>query len=359
MRASLPARGQGGLPMPEGLDLDGVARFLAARVPGIGGPLMAELVAGGRSNLTYYLRTPGGEWVLRRPPLGHVLPTAHDMAREYRVLAALADTDVPVARPLVLCEDPSVTGAPFYVMERRYGVVVHDTLPADFAPRPEDRRRISLALVDTLARLHAVDPAAVGLGDFGRPDGYLARQVRRWGEQWQRSKTRELPALERLRDRLAAAVPASGPPAIVHGDFRLENVMLDADDPGRVVAVFDWEMSTLGDPLSDLGWLLALWAQPDDPPAYHAALAPTLPTLAPGFLTRAELAAAYAARTGRDVAGIAYYHVLGLFKLAVILEGIHARYLAGETVGEGFERFGPQVPLLVVVATDLADRAGL
>ena len=345
--------------MLDGIDLAGVSRYLAAHVPGGEGPLTAELIAGGRSNLTYVLTTPGGSWVLRRPPLGHVLPTAHDMTREYRVLSALADTDVPVPRPIALCEDLSVTGAPFYLMERCHGIVVHEELPEGYAPTAEDRRRISQALVETLARLHAVDWQAVGLGDFGRPQGYLARQVRRWSEQWERSKTRELPALDRLRGRLSASVPESPPPAIVHGDFRLENTMLDAEDPGRVVAVFDWEMSTIGDPLADVGWMLAMWPQADDPPVYHAALEPILPTTAPGFFTRAELAAAYARRTGRDLTHLDYYTVFGLFKLAVIIEGINARYLAGETRGEGFERFGPQVPLVVEVATDLADRAGI
>ena len=345
--------------VPDGIDLANVSRFLAAHVPGGAGPLTVELIGGGRSNLTYTLTTPGGSWVLRRPPLGHVLPTAHDMAREYRVLSALADTAVPVPRPLALCEDPAVTGAPFYLMERCHGVVVHEALPSGYAPESADRRLISAALVETLARLHTVDWQAVGLGDFGRPQGYLARQVRRWGEQWERSRTRELPALDRLRERLAAAVPPSPPATIVHGDFRLENVMLAADDPGRVVAVFDWEMSTIGDPLADLGWTLAQWAQPDDPPVYHAALAPILPTVAPGFYTRDEFAAAYAARTGRDLAHIAYYTVFGLYKLAVIIEGINARYLAGQTRGEGFERFGPQVPLAVAVAMELADRAGI
>jgi aminoglycoside phosphotransferase (APT) family kinase protein len=345
--------------VPDGIDLAGVAHFLATHVPQAEGPLTVELVAGGRSNLTYTLTTPSGSWVLRRPPLGHVLPTAHDMAREFRVLSALAGTDVPAPRPIALCDDPSVTGAPFYLMQRLRGVVVREALPDGYATAPADRRRISEALVDTLARIHAVDWMAVGLGDFGRPQGFLERQVRRWGEQWERSKTRELPALERLRSRLAAAVPESGPPAIVHGDFRLENVMLAVEDPGRVVGVFDWEMCTIGDPLADLGWTLALWAQADDPPARHDALAPILPTTAPGFFTRDEFAAAYAARTGRDLSQLDFYIVFGMYKAAVIIEGINARYLAGETRGEGFERFGPQVPLVVEVALDLADRAAI
>jgi aminoglycoside phosphotransferase (APT) family kinase protein len=346
------------VPVPEGIDLAGVSRFMEERVPGARGPFTVELISGGRSNLTYAVTGPTGSWVLRRPPLGHVLPTAHDMAREYRVLAALADTDVPVPRPFALCEDVSVTGAPFYVMERRSGVVLHEALPPGYAPTPADRRRISEALIDTMAALHAVDWRAVGLEGFGRPEGFMARQVRRWAEQWERSKTRELPAIERVRDWLAARVPPSPPPTVVHGDMRLGNIMLAADDPGRVVAVLDWEMSTIGDPFADLGWLLACWAEPDDPPAWIEGLSPNLPMLAPGFLTRRAMLERYVQRSGRDAAYLDWYIVFGLYKMAVIVEGIHARYLKGQTVGEGFEVYGRRVPLLAETAWTLAQRAG-
>ncbi len=346
------------VPVPEGIDLAGVSRFMEERVPGARGPFTVELISGGRSNLTYAVTGSTGSWVLRRPPLGHVLPTAHDMAREYRVLAALADTAVPVPRPFALCEDPAVTGAPFYVMERRYGVVVHDALPSGYAPTPAERRRISEALIDTMAALHAVDWRAVGLEGFGRPEGFMARQVRRWAEQWERSKTRELPAIERVRDWLAARVPPSPPPTIVHGDMRLGNIMLAADDPGRVVAVLDWEMSTIGDPFADLGWLLACWAEPGDPPMWIEGLSPNLPMLAPGFLTRQAMLERYVQRSGRDAAHVDWYLVFGLYKLAVIVEGIHARYLKGQTVGEGFEVYGQRVPLLAETAWTLAQRAG-
>lgn len=348
-----------GAGVPDGIDIAGVSRFLAQHVSGGDGPLTVERIAGGASNLTYTLTTPSGSWVLRRPPLGHVLPTAHDMAREYRVLAALAQTDVPVPRPLALCEDASVTGAPFYLMERCYGLVAHEALPEGYATTPAERQRISAAMIETLARLHAVDWQAAGLEGFGRPEGFLARQVRRWGEQWQRSKTREIPAMDRLRDRLAAAVPASPPATIVHGDFRLGNLMLAADDPGRIVAVFDWEMATIGDPLADLGWTLGYWIQPDDPPAYHALVAPGAPTTAPGFLTRDDLAQRYATLTGRDLARLDWYIVFALYKLAVIVEGIHARFLAGETVGAGFEVYGPRVAPAIEMAVERADAVGL
>ncbi len=256
--------------VPPGIDADRVGAFFAKHVPGGAAPLAFSLLSGGRSNLTYLVQAqtdPARSFVLRRPPLGHVLPTAHDMAREYRVLAGLADTDVPVARPFALCEDLEVNGAPFYVMEYRPGVVVERELPPGYADTHEQRRRISLAMIDTLVRLHAVDVERVGLADFGRPAGYLERQVRRWSQQWERSKTRELPAIDELARRLASSLPASPAPTLVHGDFRLGNLALDPADPGRVVAVFDWEMATLGDPLSDLGYTLIYWGEESDPPA--------------------------------------------------------------------------------------------
>jgi aminoglycoside phosphotransferase (APT) family kinase protein len=340
---------------PAGIDYNGVRRFFAERIPGGDAPLQIELISGGRSNLTYLVRADGREWVLRRPPLGHVLPTAHDMAREFRVLSALAGTDVPAPRTFALCEDSSYNGVPFYLMEYKTGVILADHLPAGFADTPEERRRISTGLVDALVRLHAVDYQAVGLGDFGRPQGYLERQIRRWGEQWERSKTRELAGVDELARRLQAALPASGAPTIVHGDYRLGNMMLAHDDPGRVEAILDWEMATLGDPLADLGYTLIFWGETDDPPdvlAIHAAMA--VPAR-PGFLTRAELVAEYARRSGRDVAAIDYYQVLATYKLAIITEGIWARYLKGQTVGEGYEGYGENTVRLVDYALALAD----
>lgn len=324
-----------------GIDAAAVSRFFAEQVPGGDVPLAFELISGGRSNLTYLVTgAPAGagprHWVLRRPPLGHVLPTAHDMSREHRVLAALAGTDVPAPRPLALCEDAGVNGAPFYVMTWCPGIVLNDSVPAGLELSADHGHRISEALVDTLVRLHAVDPRAVGLDDFGRPDGYLARQVKRWGQQWERSKTRELPEIDALAAWLAANLPASPAPTIVHGDYRLGNVALAADDPGRLVAVFDWEMATLGDPLADLGYLLMFWGDPRDAAEetlseYHRI------TARPGFWTPAELTKAYAERSGREVSAIDVYVVLALYKLAVISEGIWARHKLGKTVGAGFE----------------------
>ncbi len=341
--------------VPPGINAAAVARFLAAHVPGGDVPLTFELISGGKSNLTYRVTGGAHTWVLRRPPLGHVLPTAHDMAREYRVLAALADTDVPVPRPLALCEDASVNEMPFYVMEYRPGVVLAHELPDGFAATTEARRRISLAMIDTLVRLHAVDWHAVGLEGFGRPEGYLERQVRRWAQQWERSCTAPLPEIETLAARLGAALPASPPPTIVHGDFRLGNLALDPDDPGRVVAVFDWEMATLGDPLADLGYTLIYWADPEDEidPASIGSVAAF--TQLPGFLRRADLIEAYARQSGRDVAAIDFYQVLALYKLAIIAEGIYARYLQGKTLGEGFAGMLRPTAVLARRALAIAD----
>lgn len=321
-----------------GIERAAVERFFAAHVPGAVPPLRFTLISGGRSNLTYRVEDArGSRFVLRRPPLGHVLPTAHDMAREHRVLCALADTDVPVARPIALCTDASLIGAPFYVMAYVAGVVLADRLPEGYATRPEERRRIGEALIDVLVRLHAVDFRAVGLADFGRPEGYLERQVWRWAQQWERSKTGPLPAIEELQRRLAAALPVSPAPTIVHGDYRLGNVALDPADPGKIVAVYDWEMATLGDPLADLGYTLIYWSEPGE-----ASVGTLLTgvTAQPGFPTRAELIERYARTSGRDVAHVDFYQVLALYKLAVISEGIYARWKMGKTVGEGFDALG-------------------
>jgi aminoglycoside phosphotransferase (APT) family kinase protein len=289
--------------------------------------------------------------VLRRPPLGHVVATAHDMAREYRVLHALAGSEVPVPRVDALCEDVEVNGAPFYVMERVEGRVLRSARDmVDLTP--EDARRASIELIDVLARLHAVDYESVGLADFGRPDGFLARNVARWGKQWLANKTRELPQIDELARRLVAALPESGPAAIVHGDYRLDNTILAADDPGRIVAVLDWEMSTLGDPLTDVGLFLAYWANDGPAVGSSAAIAAV-----DGFLAADEIVDRYAAQSGRSVEHLDFYVVFATYKLAVILEGIHARFLMGKTLGEGFTDMGPVVVELADRALDLADRS--
>ncbi|MBM7516025.1 phosphotransferase family protein [Nocardioides nitrophenolicus] len=327
---------------PPGLDLDALGPWLAAAVPGAGSSLTAELVAGGKSNLTFVVSDGSAEWIVRRPPLGHVLATAHDMGREYRVMSALQDTAVPVPRTDAFCADPTVIGAEFYVMERCAGTPYRRAAELSLLGA-ERTRAISESLVDILADLHAVDPARVGLADFGRPEGFLGRQVARWRKQLDASHTRDLPAADELHRRLAASVPAESATGIVHGDFRLDNVLVDtADGADRATAVLDWEMATLGDPLTDLALMLT----------YHrlgatVGEAVTDASTAPGFLGEDEIIARYAAASDRDLSGFGWYLGLAAFKLAAILEGIHYRFLAGQTVGEGFDDIGAAIhPLL-------------
>ncbi|MBV9094782.1 MAG: phosphotransferase family protein [Streptosporangiaceae bacterium] len=331
-----------------------------------------QLIAGGRSNLTYRLAvgSPSGSrlLVLRRPPLGHVLPTAHDMSREFRVISALAGTDVPVAAALASCTDAAVIGAPFYLMEHVPGVVLRSR--ADTAALTEAQAAdLAERLADMLAAIHGVDVAAVGLAGLGRGAGYLARQLDRWQRQWQLSATREVPGYAELVARLTAALPekgageAGGEVTLVHGDFRLDNVLVSLSPRPRITAVVDWEMATLGDPLADLGLTLVYWTDPGEEGWLAPAGTPAGPgvttdaTATPGFLTRAGFAAGYASRTGRDISRIGYYMAFGYFKLAVVLEGIHARYLQRKTVGEGFEAEGRAVPLLIARAHQVLDGA--
>ncbi|HEV3123312.1 MAG TPA: phosphotransferase family protein [Candidatus Dormibacteraeota bacterium] len=346
-------------PVPQGIDPLAVARVLGPHVGGLAGPLQASLIAGGRSNLTYVISDGERDWVLRRPPLAHVLPTAHDMAREYRVITALGPTSIPVPETFLLCADSDVLGAPFYVMERVQGHIVRDRLPDAYPDDDRTRWAMSSVLISTLADLHAIDPEAVGLGDFGRPAGFLERQVRRWWQQWELSKTRDLPEIEELKRRLVAGMPESQGAGIVHGDYRLDNTMLSADDPARIAAILDWEMCTLGDPLADVGLLLVYWADRTDPPELVGGLALAALTAQPGFMTRAELVGAYGERTGRDLSSLEWYVALGYYKLAIIAEGIHARFLMGMTLGEGFEQMGPRVPAMVNWALERASASGV
>ncbi|MGV9558031.1 phosphotransferase family protein [Streptomyces sp. NPDC003522] len=325
---------------PPGLDLDRLRVLLDRERPGlVDGPLTGRLIEGGRSNLTYAVTDGGSRWVVRRPPLGHVLATAHDMRREHRVIAALHPTSVPVPRPVLLCEDEEVLGAPFYVMEFVEGTpyrTADQLLPLG----PERTRGAVLSLVDTLVELHAVDPAAVGLADFGRPEGFLDRQLRRWGKQLDASRSRDLAGIDELHAALGRSLPSSPAPAVVHGDYRLDNVLIGEDDTIR--AILDWEMSTLGDPLTDLG-LLVMYSVPLEVP--HSPVSTT--ASAPGHPSPAELIERYAARSGRDVSAVSWYTAFAWFKLAVILEGIHYRYTLGRTVGRGFDRIGELVPVFI------------
>lgn len=352
-------REAGGIPGVPGIDDPGrLARWIAANGGADRGDLLrAELIAGGRSNLTYRLDMAAGPIVLRRPPLGHVLPTAHDMSREYRVLSALSGTDVPVPAPVAICADAEIIGAPFYLMQYVDGVVLRTT--EDGAQvSPEQGGQLSEALAGMLASIHAVDTGAVGLASFGRPDGYLARQLARWQRQWELSVTREMPGYDRLVERLTAGLPSSADGTLVHGDFRLDNTLVTLGRRPAIAAVVDWEMSTLGDPLADLGLTLTYWASPDDSQWLEINVGASV-TARPGFYTAAQFAARYAEITGRDVSGIGYYMAFGCFKLAVVLEGIHARFLQHQTVGEGFEREGPAVPVLIERAHRMLDSGPL
>ncbi|MFJ6659167.1 phosphotransferase family protein [Streptomyces sp. NPDC091377] len=325
---------------PPGLDPVALRALLDRERPGlVRGPLTGRLIEGGRSNLTYGVTDGTARWVVRRPPLGHVLATAHDMRREHRVISALHPTGVPVPEPVLLCEDETVLGAPFYVMEYVSGTPYRTA--QQLAPLgPERTRAAGFGLVDTLVELHAVEPEAVGLGDFGRPDGFLDRQLRRWGKQLDASRNRDLAGIGELHASLGRALPRSPAATVVHGDYRLDNVLLDGDD--RITAVLDWEMSTLGDPLTDLG-LLVMYSIPLGAPE-----SPVSTTAeAPGHPAPAELVERYAARSGRDVSAISWYTAFAWFKLAVILEGIHYRYTLGRTVGPGFDRIGDLVPVFI------------
>jgi len=308
--------------------------------------------AGGHSNLTYLVRCGDTELVLRRAPLGPVAPTAHDMAREYRWLSALHPVFPKAPRPLLLCEDAGVLGAVFYVMERRKGRVVRHEDVAAWDARPEDCQRVSHALVDTLAELHRLDLQAHGLQGLGKPAGFVMRQVRGWSERWQRSKLDALPEMDRLAEWLASHLPADpAAPAIVHGDFKLDNVMLDPVDAGTLVAVLDWEMCALGDPLVDLGILLAYW-----PPSAPGHLAPAGD--GSGWPSRDEIVARYAEKSGRDVARVRYYETFALFKVAVVIQQIYYRYARGQTDDARFKDFGPRVGALAREAALRAQEAG-
>jgi aminoglycoside phosphotransferase (APT) family kinase protein len=338
---------------PEGIDREGVEAWFEANVPGARPPLAFDRISGGHSNLTYSVTDAvGGRWALRRPPLGKRLASAHDMGREHRVISALQETPVPVPPVVGLCEDDAVNGAPFYAMEFLDGPVLRAKADAERFPDPDDRRAIGERVIDTLVDLHSVDPDAVGLGDLAKREGQVARQLRRWQGQWEKSQTREIPLVDEVHERLVARVPEQGPAAIVHGDYRLDNMILRPT--GEVAAVVDWELCTLGDPLTDVGMLLVYWGEEGDE------LVPLEPaTQAPGFPSRDDVRARYAERSGRDLSEIDFYVALGLWKLAIILEGVYARYSAGQygtfEVDEGVERFGRVVERLAAAA-DEAER---
>ncbi|HEU4736541.1 MAG TPA: phosphotransferase family protein [Solirubrobacterales bacterium] len=339
---------------PEGIDRAGVEGWFAEHVPGVRLPLSFERISGGHSNLTYGVRDGGaGRWALRRPPLGKRLGSAHDMGREQRVVSALAATPVPVAPVVGFCEDEDVNEAPFYVMEFVEGPILRGLAEADAFPGEDDRRAIGERVIDTLVEIHAVEPDAVGLGDLGRKEDYVARQLRRWQGPWEKSKTRELAAIDAVHERLAARIPVQGAATIVHGDYRLDNMILTPG--GEVAAVVDWELCTLGDPLADVGLLMVYWPEPGEELVALGQPA----TLAPGFPRREELKARYAERSGRDLSQLDFFVALGYWKLAIILEGVYARYAAGQygKVDPGIEAFARLVERLAEAAEE-AERRG-
>jgi aminoglycoside phosphotransferase (APT) family kinase protein len=291
----------------------------------------AKLLSGGKSNLTFVLLSRTGELILRRPPTGELLPSAHDMMREARVQSALAGSSVPVAE-LVLADPGDLIGIPCYVMRRVPGHVLRGELPAGYAESPGQRQALSFTFADTLAALHAVDFEAVGLGDYGRPEGFMARQVRRWTGQWQASATHQVAEIDELAGRLAATVPNQQRATIVHGDYRLDNVVLDVDDPGRIRAVLDWELSTLGDPLTDLALLSLFWIGPGE---RQLSLIPGVTHL-PGFPNREQMLDRYAAASGADLTEMSWYQAFAHFKFAVIAQGVQARARAGAMGGQDF-----------------------
>jgi aminoglycoside phosphotransferase (APT) family kinase protein len=339
---------------PPLLVVEPLAAFLDEH--GLGsGPLAAEPVGDGHSNVTYLVRLGDAEVVVRRPPRPPLPPSAHDMLREARLLRALEPTDARVPRVLAVCEDEAVIGAPFYVMERLFGEVITTAVPAAL-DTPAERRRVGEELVDALVEVHAVDWRACGLEGFGRPTGYLERQVRRFGGLWEHSRTRDVPAVERIGAWLAENVPPSGPATIVHGDFRLGNTMYAPDAPARLVAVFDWEMATIGDPLADVGYLCATWVEPGDPDVgrFHVGRV----TRAEGFPTRADLLARYEARSGREVADLRWYTALALWKSVVFMEGNYRRAVEGRTDDPYLRSFGEGVLELAARAEAVAFGAG-
>lgn len=329
---------------PEGIRTEAVTRWLRDHASELREPLEFALIAGGRSNLTFRVTDPDGRaWALRRPPLHSVLASAHDVAREYHIMAALADTDVPVPEVVGLCEDEDVTGAPFYVMVFVDGDVIRDPSDAESLLTHQQRRAVGQGLVDVLASLHAVEPDQVGLGDLGPREDYIARQLRRWRRQFEQVASRDLPEVFELHDLLADRIPPQGPARLVHGDYRLDNVVVG---DGEVRAVLDWELCTLGDPLADVGGLMTFWADP----THERSPVLAAPTTVDGFPPRDEIAARYAERSGRDLSDLDYYIAFAHWRLAVILEGVYERFSSGaygDVDDESYRHFADEVPFLI------------
>jgi aminoglycoside phosphotransferase (APT) family kinase protein len=324
----------------EELDLERLAGWLRANVAELAHAtdLVLEQFPSGHSNLTYLLRAGGRDYVLRRPPFGSKVKSAHDMGREYRVLSRLHSAYDLAPEPIAYCEDEAVIGAKFYVMRRLHGIILRKELPAGLELEPDRLRLLCRTLIDNLVRLHAVDYQAAGLADLGKPQGYVERQVRGWTERYAGSKTDEIESVDQVAKWLAERMPADNPATLIHNDYKLDNVVLDPKEPTRIIGVLDWEMSTLGDPLMDLGTTLSYWVEADDSPQMQVVR--WGPTSLPGAMTRSELAARYADQSGRDVSGVLFYYCFGLFKTAVVIQQIYYRYKQGLTKDE---RFAPLI----------------
>ena len=333
----------------EELDVTRLAAFLRDHIPNLAGELTVLQFPHGHSNLTYLLRSGTEEWVLRRPPFGSQVKSAHDMGREYRVLSGLSKVFSPAPRPLVFCEDESILGAPFYVMERRRGLILRREWPPELPHDPELLRQMCGSLIDTLADLHGINPGDAGLSDFGKSDGYVRRQIEGWTKRYRDAQTDKVPEMEAAAEWLGTRMPPESGTSLIHNDFKFDNVAFDPDCPTRVSTVFDWEMATIGDPLMDLGTSLGYWVEASETAQLTASFVG--PTWLPGALTRKELVERYAERRGLASCDMRYYHVFGLFKIAVIVQQIYVRFARGFTSDTRFANLDSCVRQLARLAT--------
>ena len=338
----------------EEFDEAAVEAFLKEQIPGLEGKMEALQFPGGHANLTYLVRFGDRELVVRRPPLGPVAPKSHDMAREYKVLSKLGGHYPQAPRAYAFCDDVSIMGSIFIVMERCRGIIIRSSIPPEIDKHPDGRRRASFALIGAMAAFHDLDYQKLGLADLGKPEGFVERQVHGWKGRWDRAKNVEIPLFEEMHTWLVDNLPSSSQSTLVHNDLKFDNVMIDPDDPDRITALLDWDMTTLGDPLIDLGTLLGYWAEADDPPERGAA---TAVTAQPGFPRRDELAQRYVELRGIDVASIPWYEAFAHWKTAVVLQQIYIRFVRGQTADARFEMLGTAVPMLIRMASEVAKRS--
>jgi aminoglycoside phosphotransferase (APT) family kinase protein len=338
----------------EELSVGALTDYLKGKIEGAEHGIVVEQFPNGHSNLTYMLRAGGREYVLRRAPLGPVAPKAHDMAREFRILQAVHPYFPEAPAVYHVCEDPAVIGAVFFLMERRHGIVIRDDVPPEVREVPNYPKLVSEAVIDCMVRMHAIDISGKGLAALGKPEGFIERQVRGWADRWSRAKTEEMPTMDRVIQWLADRLPVSPAPTLVHNDYKLDNLMLRLGAIDQVEAVLDWEMTTVGDPLADVGLTLCYWTWATGPQVRARPISAI--TSEPGWYTREQFIQRYAESTGRDLTHITYYEVLGIFKLAVILQQIYYRFYRGQTQDTRFKNFGERVRGLVDLAGSLTDR---